>query len=95
MLWLNIWSCKNCLKRSLDDKFLTAPCFYVERVVCSSAYCLHVAGDNLGFTLPQLILGAFETKMRELKTLTSTLIISDITKTKSKCLSLFMTVYYL
>ena len=87
MLWLNIWCWKICWKHSLDNKFRTAPCFSVEHLVCSSAYCLHVAGDNLGFTLPQVILGAFETKMRELKTLTSTLIIPDITKTKSKCLS--------
>ena len=42
-----------------------------------------------------VMLGAFETKMRELKTLTLTLIIPDITKTKSKCLSSFITVYYL
>ena len=95
MLWLNIWCWKICLKRLLDDRLLTAPCFSVERLVCSSAYCLHVAGDNLGFTLPQVILGTFETKMRELKTLTSTLISPDITKTKCKCLSSFITVYYL
>ena len=57
--------------------------------------CFHVVDDNLGFTLPQVILRAFETKMRELKTLTLTLIIPDITKTKSKCLSSFITVYYL
>ena len=73
-------------------KALGGPCFSVERLVRSSAYCLHVAGDNLGFTLPQVILGAFETKMREL---TSTLIIPDITKTKSKCLSSLIAVYYL
>ena len=69
MLWLNIWCWKICWKRSLDNKFLTGPCFSVERLVCSSAYCLHVGGENLGFTLPQVILGAFETKMRELKRL--------------------------
>ena len=47
------------------SSFVIAPCFSVERLVSSA--CCFVAGDNLGFTLPHFMLGAFETKMREFK----------------------------
>ena len=86
---------KICLKRLLDDRLLTAPCFSVGRLVCSSAYCLLQATILFSLFPSRVMLGAFETKMRELKTLTSTLIIPDIAKTKSNCPSSFITVYYL
>ena len=76
-------------------KALGGPCFSVKRLVRSSAYCLLQATILVSLFPSRVMLGAFETKMRELKTLTSTLIIPDITKTKSKCLSSFITVYYL
>ena len=73
-------------------KALGGLCFSVKRLVRSSAYCLLQATILVSLFPSRVMLGALETKMRELKTLTSTLIILDITKTKSKCPSCILSV---